>query len=213
MNQQANQGNRTLLIIVFIVVVLAGSAAVWYWGIYKPEQEAKERARQEAIAQAAAEEQRKQAAAQRKANYDQLIENADTEFNNENWQMAYSLYTEASALLSNQQYPKDQLVLVNAKLDELAEIEARKAAGVVETVSSATGRFYVIISSSLDGDLAMDYAVKLQQEGTSVKIIQPYEGNEFFHRVSVGDYDTWDQAVSASASFSSEEGAAWVLKY
>lgn len=205
--------NRTLIIILIILAFLGGSAALWYWGIYKPEQEAKERARLEQIAKQQEEQQRKEQEAQKKARYDQLIQDADSEFNLENWQSAQSLYSEASSLFSNQQYPKDQLVLVNAKLDEIAAIEERIASGIIETVSSPTGRFYVIISSSVDGDLATDYAKKLTQEGNSVKIIKPDDTNLLFHRVSIGDYDSWDQAVTATQSFNTFGEGVWVLKY
>ena len=75
------------------------------------------------------------------------------------------------------------------------------------------GRYYVVVSSSVDGDLAMDYAKKLAGEGENVKVIQPPPDNKVYHRVSVGDYDSRDQAVSASASFSNYENGVWILKY
>lgn len=209
---KSNGSSRIVLVVVIIILLLAGSAGIWYWGIYKPELAAKEKARLEQVAKEAAEQKRKEKAAQDKIRYDQLIENGDTEFERGNWDPAFSLYSEASSLFPSQQYPKDQLILVNVKLDEQAALEARKAAGIVETVSSPTGRFYVIVSSSVDGDLAMDYASKLAKEGKNVKIIEPNSTNELFSRVSIDDYDTWDQAASATASFSSY-GEVWVLKY
>lgn len=211
MSTQSNQGSRTLLVVTVVIVLLAGSAGIWYWGIYKPEQEAKEKARLEQVAKAEAEKKRKEQAAQNKVRYDDLIESADLEVAQENWETALSLYSDASALFPNQQYPQDQLVLVNTKLDEKAALEARKAAGIVETISSPTGRFYIIISSSVDGDLAMDYASKLAKEGNNVKVIEP-STTQLFSRVSIDDFDSWDQAVSASDSYSSY-GEVWVLKY
>ncbi|MEO9871805.1 SPOR domain-containing protein [Ekhidna sp.] len=214
MNNQSNRGNKTLLIILVIILLIGSALGIWYWGIYKPEQEAKEKARLEQVAKQEAEQKRKEQEAQKKINYDELIENADTEFEQENWETAYSLYSDASSLFPNQQYPQDQLALVNAELDEKAALEAKRAAGIVETVSSLTGRFYIIISSSVDGDLAMDYASKLSKEGNNVKIIEPdATTNKLFHRVSVGDYDTWDQAVNASTSFTNYGSEIWVLKY
>ena len=92
---------------------------------------------------------------------------------------------------------------VNARLDEIAELEARRAAGIVEMVSSETGRYYVVISSSIDSDLAMDYATKLSKEGNNVKVVEhEAEGWQYFG-VSLADYATWDEAASAIQSFSS----------
>ncbi|MEO9484545.1 MAG: hypothetical protein ABJG47_13900 [Ekhidna sp.] len=213
MDNSSNGSKRTAIVIGIVVIFLVGALAVWYWGIYQPEQEAIEKARLEQIAKQEAEQKRKDEAARRKTQYDQLIINADTEFNQENWAVAQSLYSDAAALLPNQQYAQDQLTLVNAKLDEIAAREARIASGEIETISSPTGRFYVIVSSSIDGDLAMDYARKLTEEGSDVKIIQPDDINKLFHRVSVGDYETWDQAVAATSSFSSFGEEVWVLKY
>lgn len=207
-----SKSGRIVLVVVIVIVVLLGAIGAWYFGVYKPEEEAKEKARLEQLAKAAEEKRRQEAAAQRKARFDQLVSDADNEFNQENWASASSLYTEASSLLPNEQYPKDQLTIVNTKLDEIAALEARKAAGVVETVTESSGRFYVIVSSSIDGDLAMDYASKLAKEGNNVKVITPYPGNEFFHRVSIDDYDSWDQAASAVSSYSFY-GEVWVLKY
>ena len=64
--------------------------------------------------------------------------------------------------------------MVNAKLDEIAAREARREEGVIETITSPNGRFYVIVSSSVDDDLAMDYARKLSQQGNNIKIIRNF---------------------------------------
>lgn len=205
--------SRITIVVVIIFVLLGASVAIWYWGIELPAQEAKEKARLEQIAKEQAEQKRKEEAAQKQAQYDQLIASGDAAFDQESWNEAYSFYSDASATLPNQQYPKDQLVLVNEKLDEIAALEAKKAAGFVETLEAPTGRFYVIVSSSFDGDLAMDYASKLAKEGNNVSIIPPKGSNKFFHRVSVGGYDTWDQAVNATSTFSSFANEVWVLKY
>ncbi len=209
----SERSNKSGIIVLILVIVIAGSAGVWYFLMYKPEQEAKEKARLEQIAQAEAEQKRKEQAAQRKAQYDKLIENADPEFEQENWETARSLYNEAAALLPNEQYAKDQLALVNEKLDEIAALEAKMAAGIVETVSSPNGRYYIIVSSSIDDDLAMDYASKLSKEGNNVKVVEHTSNGRPYYGVSVGDYDTWDQAMSASTSFSAFENGIWILSY
>lgn len=213
MSEHSNRNSKAAVVIVILVFVLAGLAGAWYWFMYKPEQEAKEKARLEQIANEEAEKKAAELAAQNKVKYDKLIENADVEFEQGNWGKAQSLYTEASSLFPGQQYPQDQLALVNAKLDEMVVLAAKRAAGIVETVSSPTGRFYIIVSSSIDDDLAMDYASKLAKEGNNVKIIEHDANKLFYYRVSVGDYDTREQAETASASFSNYSSELWVLNY
>ena len=205
--------NKTAGLIVIVAVVLGACFAGWYWGFHKPAKVAEEKARQEQLARQAAEQKRKEDAARKKAQYDQLIVDADGAFDREDWQAAQAGYSQASSLFPNEQYPADQLTLVTAKLDELAALEARKAAGIVDEVATATGRYYVIVSSSIDGDLAMDYASKLAKEGTSVKVVA-HEANALpFYGVSVGDYNTWDEAATAASSVTGYENGGWVLKF
>lgn len=213
MGEDSNRSNKTVVVIVIIVLALAVLTGIWYFSMYRPEQEAKEKARLEQIAKEVAEKKRKELAPQNKVTYDKLIKKADAEFELENWETVHPLYTEASSLFPDQQYPKDQLAIVNAKLDEIAALGANTAAGIVETLSSSTERFYVIVSSSVDGDLAMDYASKLAKEGNNVKIIKPYPNSKVYHRVSIGDYDTRKQAETASTSFNTYGDGVWVLKY
>ncbi|WP_436516332.1 SPOR domain-containing protein [Ekhidna sp. To15] len=213
MNQESNSSGKTLLVIVIIVVVLAAATGIWYFGFYKPEQQAKEQARLEQIAIADAEQKRKEKAAQDKVRYDQLIGDADAAFDQEDWETARSLYSDASALLPNEQYPKDQLVLVNAALDEIATLEAKKAAGIVETVSTPSGRYFIIVSSSIDEDLATDYAKKLAQDGADAQIIEHDAGKNLYYRVALGNYPTLEQAQGALPSFSNYGAGVWILKY
>lgn len=205
----SNQQNRVLTVTIIAVVAIAALVGAWYFFMFKPAQE--EKARLEQVARQKAEQQRKRAA-QKKAKYDELIINADSAYGQEDWEGAKSLFTEASALYPKEAYPQDQLALVNEKLDELAALEARKLAGVVDEIDAPTGRFYVIISSSVDGDLAMDYASQLAKEGNAVQIIKPSDNNRVYHRVALGDYDSYDQAKAAAASITSFDEA-WVLEY
>lgn len=213
MAEGSNNSGKIAGMIAVAVLVLAGGAGAWYWFMYKPKQEAKEQARLEQIAAEEAERERQEREAQKKIKFEELIVLADTAFNQENWESARALYAEASGLYPKQQYPKGQLALVNAKLDEIAALEARKAAGIVETVSDRTGRYYVIVSSSIDDDLAMDYAKKLANEGNSIKIIEHNANDLPFYGVAVADFDTWEDAESSTTSFSHFSGEAWVLKF
>jgi hypothetical protein len=210
MAENSNGNSKTASVIIILVLVLVVLAGGYYLFMYKPAQEAKEKARLEEIARQEAEKKRLEEEAKKKVKYDELIAKADAEFAQENWEAALPLYTEASSTLPGEQYAKDQLALVRAKLDDLA---AKNVPGTIETVEAPNGRFYVVVSSSVDGDLAMDYAQKLAKEGNSLKIINPSGTNKLFHRVSVGDYPTWDEAVSASQSLSGFGEGVWVLKY
>lgn len=213
MDNDSNSSGKKTGLIVGIVIAIIALVGAWYWFMYLPEQEAIEKARQEQRAKAAAaarKKKREEQAAKKKADYDQLIVEADQAFEGANWEAAQSAYSQASGLFPDEQYPQDQLLLVNEELDKIA---ARLRGGTIETISSATGRFYIVVSSSLDGDLASDYANKLAEEGNNVKLIEPYDDQRFY-RLSLDDYGSWDEAVNASASFNSVDGGeVWVLKY
>jgi hypothetical protein len=111
----------------------------------------------------------------------------------------------------------------DAKAKEEADRKAREAAdaaanvkpatGTIETLTDRTRRYYVVVSSAVDGDLIMDYAKKLNAKGTSLKIIPPF-GKWKFYRLSVGDYDTFADAQTNADGAKAEYGSGvWVIKY
>ena len=96
MNEYSNQGsNKTGVIVIVVVLVVVVFSGIWYFAKYKPEQEAKEQARLEQIAQEEAEQKKKEQAARNKARFDQLIENADAvnrdHVENKKWAIAPSI--------------------------------------------------------------------------------------------------------------------------
>lgn len=94
-----------------------------------------------------------------------------------------------------------------------AEEEAEPETGTIETISQRTGRYYVVVASAVDGDLAMDYANRLSEEGRNVKLIAPY-GSVIFHRVTIQDLDTWAEAQNAANELKADYGdGVWVKKY
>ncbi|WP_421878854.1 SPOR domain-containing protein [Marinoscillum sp.] len=210
---EENRSGRIVVIIVIIVLVLAGAVAGWYGFVYKPEQDAKEKARKEQLLKEAEELKKQQQQAENEAKYKQLIEEGDAAFQQEDWSTARSRYSEASGLFPDQKYAKDQLALVNAKLDELAAREARKVAGEVESLNTPNGRFHVIVSSSIDDDLAMDYAKKLAKQGNAVKMLRHETDEHIFFRVSVADYSSREEAESSLGSLSDFGEGLWVLQY
>jgi cytoskeletal protein RodZ len=94
-----------------------------------------------------------------------------------------------------------------------AEAKAKPAEGAIETLSQRTGRYCVIIASSIDGDLVMDQAKKLSAKGVGSKIIPPFGKWKFF-RLGIGDFDSFSSAQSSADASKAEYGSAlWVMKY
>lgn len=97
--------------------------------------------------------------------------------------------------------------------EELAAKNAQPVEGTIETLSARTGRWYVVVTSAVDGDLIMDYAKKQSAKGKSSKIIPPY-GKWKFHRLAISDYDTYAIAQTNADAAKAEYGnGVWVIKY
>lgn len=91
---------------------------------------------------------------------------------------------------------------------------AKPAVGTFETLTSRTGRYYVVIASAVDGDLVTDYAKKLSAKGTSSKIIPPFGKWKFYRLTIGGDFDSFAAAQASADSAKPEFGqGAWVIKY
>jgi hypothetical protein len=104
-------------------------------------------------------------------------------------------------------------VAEDERLKREAEANAKPTVGAIETLEQRTGHYFVIISSSVDGDLAMDRARKLSEKGISSKIIPPF-GKWKFYRLGIGDFDSFASAQSSADASKSEYGdALWVMKY
>lgn len=94
-----------------------------------------------------------------------------------------------------------------------AEAAAETTTGSFETIPDRTGRYYIVVASALDGDLATDYAKNLAQEGHNAKILAP-KGRNKFHRVAVGDYEDLAGAQTALNDMRSRYGdEVWVVKF
>mgnify|MGYP000058012390 FL=1 len=85
MSEQSNESGKTVGIIIIVVFALAGLVGLWYWVMYKPQQEAKEQVKLEQIAKEQAAKKASELRAQNKTKYDQLIKDADAEMGQENW--------------------------------------------------------------------------------------------------------------------------------
>jgi len=101
-----------------------------------------------------------------------------------------------------------------------AELAAKRAAeeakpkiGSVEIIEAKTGRYYIVVASDIDDDLAMDFAKNLSKSGTSSKIIKPL-GKNIYHRVTVGDYETFSEAQGKADELKGTFGNnIWVVKH
>lgn len=123
----------------------------------------------------------------------------------------------ADARLKEEQAIRDRQALEEAArkraADSLALVNATPKEGSIETLTDRTRRYYVVVSSAVDGDLVMDYAKRLSAKGVSTKIIPPF-GKYKFSRLAIGDYDSFATAqASADAAKTEYGGAVWVLKF
>jgi hypothetical protein len=99
------------------------------------------------------------------------------------------------------------------RLAREAEANAKPAIGTIETLSGATGRWYVIAASSIDGDLIMDEAKRKSAKGISTKIIPPFGKWKYF-RLTISDFDTFTLAdANAKETAAQYDGKLWVMKY
>jgi cell division septation protein DedD len=90
--------------------------------------------------------------------------------------------------------------------------EPVRKAGLFE-INEPTGRYHVIVASSIDRDLVMDYGKKLAKNGMTCNVLAP-RGNKKFHRLSVADFVSLNDAALKSEQLKSEFGQeVWVIRY
>ncbi len=85
--------------------------------------------------------------------------------------------------------------------------------GEITTLEQRTGKSYVVIGSFFDGDLAMDYAKVLAQNGHSPQIIPPFRDYRFY-RVAIAEFNAFKEAEAQAPSYAEQFGReAWPLRY
>lgn len=93
------------------------------------------------------------------------------------------------------------------------EDEQASQESTFSTISESTGRYYVVIESFVDSDMAADYGKELATKGFSTALLSP-QGKRKFHRLTVGDYETFVAAQEEANRLKGEFGEdLWVLKY
>lgn len=91
--------------------------------------------------------------------------------------------------------------------------ETPAAEGSVTNISQRTGRYYVIVGSFIDGDLASDYANRLAKDGQQAKIIEP-SGTQKFYRLSVNDAESINDLQTNMDNMKAKYGEnIWIVKY
>ena len=90
---------------------------------------------------------------------------------------------------------------------------APKGIGVISEISQPLNKYYLVVASFLDNDLAFDYAEKLTLSGSNIMIIPPFSTSKFT-RVALLEYETFDKAKIGLDNYKDEfDEQLWVLKY
>ncbi|MGK7393658.1 MAG: SPOR domain-containing protein [Candidatus Cyclobacteriaceae bacterium M3_2C_046] len=85
--------------------------------------------------------------------------------------------------------------------------------GEMTTISSPTGRYYIVVGSFIDDDLAMDLGNQLAAKGMNSYLIEP-SGDNKFYRLGLGNFDSWNQALNRLEDLKTTfDNEIWVLKF
>ena len=106
----------------------------------------------------------------------------------------------------------DEVIEFEIKTD-FPELEsAQKAIGSISKISQPLDKYYLILASFFDNDLAFDYAEELILSESNVIIISPFSTSKFT-RVAL-EYETLDKAKIGLDKYRDEFAEQlWVLKY
>jgi hypothetical protein len=113
-------------------------------------------------------------------------------------------------------------VIDTAKVEPVVEppvveepvVEEPSTSGTFETITEKTGRYYIVLNSFFDEDLAADYAKNLSEKGTSTLILSPPERKGFRRVVINEDFGNWREAEARLGDLKMTFGdAIWVLRF
>ena len=107
----------------------------------------------------------------------------------------------------------EEVIEPEVKTDPPELESAPKAIGAISEISQPLDKYYLILASFLDNDLAFDYAEKLILSGSNVIIILDFHVR-YFTRVALLEYETLDKANVGLDKYKDEfDEQLWVLKY
>ena len=107
----------------------------------------------------------------------------------------------------------EEVIEPEVKTDPPELESAPKAIGSISEISQPLDKYYLIVASFLDNDLAFDYAEKLILSGSNVIIILDFHVR-YFTRVALLEYETLDKANVGLDKYKDEfDEQLWVLKY
>ena len=90
---------------------------------------------------------------------------------------------------------------------------ALKSTGAIPELTQPMNKYFLIVASFLDKDLAIDYSNELTLSGSKVIIIPPFSKSRFT-RVALGEYETLETASVGINNYKDEfNEQLWVLKY
>ena len=106
----------------------------------------------------------------------------------------------------------EEVIESEIKTDFLELESAQKAIGSISEISQPLDKYYLIVASFFDNDLALDYAEKLILSESIVVIISPFSASKFT-RVAL-QYETLDKAKIGLDNHKDEFAEQlWILKY
>nr|MBI1230913.1 hypothetical protein [Cytophagales bacterium] len=120
--------------------------------------------------------------------------------------------TSASSTLVEPVPPAPVIAEAEAEVAPTPEMPAENTLSEI-TGRAASPRYYVVVGSFIDGDLAKDYSNILNKAGNSTFLIHPY-GDIAYYRLAVAQYDNVKQALEVMKDQQENfEENLWVLKY
>ena len=107
----------------------------------------------------------------------------------------------------------EEVIEPEVKTDPPELESAPKAIGAISVKGQPLDKYYLIVASFLDNDLAFDYAEKLILSESNVIIIPPFSTSKFT-RVALLEYETLDKVNIGLDKYKDEfDEQLWVLKY
>ena len=107
----------------------------------------------------------------------------------------------------------EEVIEPEVKIDSPELKSVLQAIGAISVKGQPLDKYYLIVASFLDNDLAFDYAEKLILSGSNVIIIPPFSTSKLT-RVALLEYETLEKANIGLDKYKDEfDDKLWVLKY